>query len=64
MSDFTLREKILIKLVSFLISFIGRKQDGFYEHKLEHCLHEIFYGNKEQDNAWLREWFSFQTCYG
>lgn len=51
MTDFTLREKILIKLISFLISFIGRKQDGFYEHKLDHCLHEIFYGNKEQDNA-------------
>ena len=30
MSDFTLRERILIKLIMLLIEFIGNKQDGFY----------------------------------
>ena len=50
MSDFTLRERIIIKLVTFLIEFIGKKQEGFYGHSLDLCLHELFYpkgGNED-----------------
>ena len=48
MNDFTLRERILIKLIMLLIEFIGNKQDGFYSHKLDSCLHELFYPKLEK----------------
>ena len=43
MTDFTLRERVLIKLLVYLIEFIGRKQDGFYSCNLDTCIHEIFF---------------------
>lgn len=47
-NDFTLREKVLIKLITFLIEFIGRKQEGFYSCHLDSCLHELFYPKMEE----------------
>ena len=54
-NEFNLRERVLIKLLTFLIGFIGRKQEGFYSCNLESCIHEIFFpkfdlNNKEQNN--------------
>lgn len=43
MTDFTLRERVLIKLLTFLINLIGRKQEGFYSCNLDGCIHEIFF---------------------
>lgn len=41
--DFSLREKVMIKLIVFLIEFIGKKEDGFYGHNLDSCVHDIFF---------------------
>jgi hypothetical protein len=46
-NTFTIRERVVIRLLSFLISFIGKKLDAYYEHKLDSCLHEIFYPKLE-----------------
>lgn len=48
MSNFTLRERILIKLIMLLIEFIGNKQKGFCSHKLDSCMYELFYPKLEQ----------------
>ena len=37
----TLREKAIIKLVAFLIEFIGQKVDGFYAFKLEDTIRDL-----------------------
>lgn len=54
MTDFTLRERILIKLIMLLIEFIGSKQDGFYSHKLDSCVHELFYPKLEKQDERCR----------
>lgn len=46
-NTFTIRERIIIALLHFLINFIGKKVDGYYGYQLDTCLHEIFYPNLE-----------------
>ena len=44
---FTIRERVIIALLHFLINFIGKNVDGYYGHQLDTCLHELFYPKLE-----------------
>jgi hypothetical protein len=48
-NKFTIRERVVIRLLSFLTNFIGKKLDGYYAHQLDSCLHEIFYPKLENE---------------
>lgn len=42
-----LRERIVVKLLVFLIEFIGKPLDGFYGYKLEDIIKEMMYPKLE-----------------
>lgn len=49
MNNFTIREKVIIKLIAYLIEIIGKKIDGFYPHQLKECLEDIYKQEKESE---------------
>ena len=45
-----LRERIVVKLLVFLIKFIGRKVDKFYSYELENAINELIYPKLDLDD--------------